>query len=350
MTKVNFILPFIPTKPIGGAKIMFEYANQLANRSYSVTILYSIKRPFKKSRTPVWIRYILLYYRKVKWFTLHPSINQRLVPEINDRFVPDASATISTWWQMAYALANLSGTKGKKINLIQDYEIWNGNIEKVHQSYSLPVQHVVIAKYLSKLMSEVASITPVHIQNAIDLSRFSISRPIENRPDASVIMLYSEEERKGSVYGLEAIFMVRELIKDIRVTFFSVYNRPPHIPDWIQFITRPKNLPELYNQHAIFITPSIGEGWALPPAEAMSCGCAVICTDIGGHLDYAIHSDTALLVPPKNPELLAKCIIQLIENKTERVRIANAGKNYIEQFRWERSTEKLINEINRTLK
>ncbi len=339
--KINFVLPFIPTKPVGGAKIMFEYANRLAAQGHQVTILYSIERPFKKSKTPVWVRFLLQYIRKVKWFEFEPNIKQKLVTRISNRTVPDATATVSTWWQMAYSLDKLGASKGKKINLIQDYEIWAGNEDKVRESYKLNLSHVVIAKYLSKLVLEVSGREPIHVPNSIDLEVFKITNSITQRDPKSVIMMFSNEERKGSKYGLEALNKVKEQIYDLTVTLFSVYDRPSYIPSWMNFIKRPPNLADLYNQHAIFVTPSLGEGWALPPAEAMACGCAVVCTSIGGHQDYARDSETALVVPPANIEAMVLKILTLIKDSAERCELATRANMYIHQFQWDNSVAKL---------
>ena len=41
-----------------------------------------------------------------------------------------------------------------------------------------------------------------------------------------------------------------------------------------------EDLPYIYNQAAIFIYPSLYEGFGLPPLEAMACGVPVICSNI----------------------------------------------------------------------
>ena len=46
----------------------------------------------------------------------------------------------------------------------------------------------------------------------------------------------------------------------------------------------------------------------MPPAEAMASGCAVVCSNIGGHLDYAINRETALLFEPENIEEIVEKI------------------------------------------
>lgn len=320
---------------------MFEYANRLAQSGYDVNLLCSIERPFKRARTPVWLRWLLTRFRKIGWFTFHNNVRVAVVPRINDRTVPDAVATMSTWWQLAFATARLSPAKGTRINLIQDYEIWTGQTERVHESYSLALQHVVIARHLQELVSRLSGSRPVHIPNAIDLDQFTRTTPLEQRP-AAVIMLYSEEERKGSIYGLAALEELKNQFPELQATLFSVYARPPHIPTWITFLQRPANLNELYNQHSIFLSPSLGEGWALPPAEAMACGCAVVCTDIGGHWDYAIQGQTALLVPAKDPGAIVGAVKTLLSDTAYRDSLSAAAHDHIRGFDWDRSARQLI--------
>lgn len=340
MARLNFILPSLPTKPVGGVKNIFQFANRFCAKGHDVAIYYSVIRPFRKQRTPVWLRMLIWRLRKnkVAWFPLDKAIRQEIVPEASDRYIRDADATISTWWQMAYALTELGTSKGFKCNFIQDYELWTGQEERVHASYKLPVKHVVIAKYLQDIVEKESSIRPPLVNTPIDTSRFVMEKPASERTPASVIMMYSEEPRKGSMYGIEALKLVKKNIPGLKVTLFSVYERPADIPEWMEFHRRPSNLPQLYNEHAIFFSPSLGEGWGLPPAESMACGCAVVCTDIGGHRDYAIDGETALLVPSKEINEMAEKIIKIITDDGLRSRLSGAGYKLIKtEFTWEQA-------------
>ena len=343
MARLNFVLPSLPTKPVGGVKIMFQFANLLAAKGHRVTILYSVRRPFKTPRTPVWLRYLIYKMRgtDITWFDLDKSIVQKIVPGITNRYVPDADATLCTWWQMAYAINELGASKGNKCNLIQDYEIWTGQEDKVHQSYSLPLRHCVIARYLQDIVEKHSGKRPPLTPLAIDTGHFRMTINPEDRT-ASVIMLYSQEPRKGSEFGIQALEQVKQIFPHLKVTLFSVYPRPDSVPAWMDFYTRPTNLPELYNGNSIFFSPSLGEGWALPPAESMACGCAVVCTDIGGHRDYAMNGVTAMLVQPKNVDDMAANICRLIENNELRLKLSHEGHKLITtEFTWPRSVEKL---------
>ncbi len=344
MARFNFVLPFLPTKPVGGVKNLFQFANRLAARGHQIVILCAVKRPFKRQRTPVWIRLLFnrIGIRKIKWFELDASVKVVVVPEITDQYVPDADATLSTWWQMAYTLPALAKSKGNKVNFIQDYEVWTGQCDKVHDSYTLPVKHVVIAKYLQELVLNYSGLKPTLVNTPIDLQKFFLKRPIEARDAASVLMMYSEEPRKGSMFGVAALQKVKAKVPGLRVTFFSVYERPASLPAWYNFYRKPDNLLDLFNDHAIFLAPSLGEGWALPPAEAMACGCAVVCTRIGGHQDYAFHGETAWLVPAENVDETANALVTLIQDEKLRHRIAVNGKKIItESFTWDTAVEHL---------
>jgi glycosyltransferase involved in cell wall biosynthesis len=79
----------------------------------------------------------------------------------------------------------------------------------------------------------------------------------------------------------------------------------------------------------------------LPPAEAMCCGSALVCTDIGGHREYAIPGQTALLSAPKSPSELARNIRRLLEDPIQRAELALRGHEYISQFTWARAASKI---------
>jgi glycosyltransferase involved in cell wall biosynthesis len=243
---------------------------------------------------------------------------------------------------MAFAIHALSSAKGKKFNLIQDYEVWAGQADKVHESYSLPIQHLVIARYLQALVFEKTGVLPVHIPNAIDASRFTLTNPIETRNPLSIIMLYSQEPRKGSDYGLRVLERLQKKYPALQVVLFGVYPRNEAIPASFDYHQRPQQLAALYNQSALFVSPSLGEGWALPPAEAMACGCAVVCTQIGGHLDYAENEQTALLFEPGNEDDMYQAVDRLLNDQPLRERIARQGNNCITtSFSWNQSVDTL---------
>ncbi|MCF8318698.1 MAG: glycosyltransferase family 4 protein [Sphingobacteriaceae bacterium] len=332
---------------------MYEYANRLAERGHEVHVYHSVAKPFRPMKSPLWFKWALSILRNKfskKWFNFQPSVQTHVVPDVINKYLPNADVVFSTWWELAYRVAALSPEKGKKFNLIQDEEVWAGYPEKVYQSYSLPITHLVIAKYLQKLVMEKSGKYPIMQNNAIDLSRFYITKPIAERTAPSVIMLYSEEKRKGSIHGLGALQSLKNRIPELQVTLFSTFPRPENLASWISFHQKSDYLPALYNEATVFFSPSLGEGWALPPAEAMACGCAVVCTNIGGHSDYAMDRKTALLVPVADEKVMEERLFELLSNVELKNTLAKNGNKFIRtHFNWEtsvRQLEKLFLEKN----
>jgi glycosyltransferase involved in cell wall biosynthesis len=115
------------------------------------------------------------------------------------------------------------------------------------------------------------------------------------------------------------------------------------MPPWIRQLHRPGQsaLRAFYNKVSVFMVPSHFEGWGLPACEAMACGAALVTTDNGGSQDYAIAGETALVVPPKEPRLLAAAVNRLFQDATLRNALAERGHAFIQRFRWEHSIDSL---------
>ena len=343
--KINVILPSFPLRAGGGHKIMYEYANRLAALGHDVVVYHSLFVPYTKYRMPLWLRIIRInvfhHNSKPQWFTLNRTIRTKTISKIKDKTIENGDILFSTGFATAFEIEKLAKCKGEKVNLIQDHELWISSEDNIIKSYKLPINHIVINDYLSKILEDINKKKPILIYNAIDKKKFYTITPINQRFNRSICMLYSEEERKGSTYGLEAIKICKEKYPDLRVSFFSVYKKSAKIPDWIEYIQSPLHLIDIYDRSAIYFSPSNAEGWALPPAEALNCGCALVCTSIAGHAAYAINNETALLVEPKNAQDMADKLSQVLRNSELRITLAENGHNYIQRFSWEQSITKI---------
>ena len=350
--KINIVLPFFIDQPGGGIKVMYQYANQLASKGHDVNIYHSMNTKWvhKKSLSiKYWKQFFFQKYagrvviKRPSWFQLNPLVKSFHIAKVSNSFIRDADIVLSTWWSTTIEVFSLQKAKGIKFNLIQDYEIYmTRQQDLVHASYELPLNHIVVSRYLSNIVAKFSKVFPSLIPNAIDHKQFYLVNPIENRDTHHVIMLYSESERKGSSYGIEALKKIIEKIPSLKVTLFGVYpDAPKGLSDNFNYYYLPDNLPDLYNQSSIFISPSIHEGWGLPAMEAMACGCACVCTNIEGHLDFMTDYQNVLFTEPANSSNIAEKVIELIKNNPLRMKLANLAVKHIENFTWDASCLKL---------
>jgi teichuronic acid biosynthesis glycosyltransferase TuaC len=102
-----------------------------------------------------------------------------------------------------------------------------------------------------------------------------------------------------------------------------------------------EDLPFYYNAADFFVLPSkSGEGLPLVALEAMACGLPVIATNVGG-IREILMKDYGKLLPPNNPELLAKAILEFSDiDFSSRKKEMRAIME--EKYSWDKNVERLI--------
>lgn len=345
--RVTFVLPGSGHLPVGGFKVVYAYAGELAHRGHRVCVVHVAQseqgapaRVQAKARLRYLQRRLNGSYRP-GWFPLHPNVELlwRATPDASG--IPDADAVIATAWQTAEWVARYPVTKGRGCYLIQHYETWSGPKARVDASLKLPLRKLAIARWLQEVVRELGSEAD-YLPNGLDFSAFGLDTPPQVR-GVHAMMLYHDADWKGSSDGLKALARVKASLPELQATLFGVPAPPPELPTWIRYAQTPdpERLRQLYNESAVFLATSWAEGWGLPGCEALMCGCALAATDVGGHREFARHGETALLSPPKDPEALAQNTITLLQNQALRLQLARQGHAYVQRFTWERAGARL---------
>lgn len=98
---------------------------------------------------------------------------------------------------------------------------------------------------------------------------------------------------------------------------------------FISWLSR-ENVSELFQKSLITVTPSIGhENLSYAIVEAMSCGCAVIASSIGGIPEIIDHEETGVLVKPGEAGELASAIIQLLREPDRAISIGKRARQAV---------------------
>ena len=91
-----------------------------------------------------------------------------------------------------------------------------------------------------------------------------------------------------------------------------------------------EDLPVLYRGAAVFLFPSLLEGFGLPPLEAQACGTPVIAAATSS-LPEVLGSSTELLSPTDAPAW-ARATTELLQSQSARDAARSAGIANVQRF------------------
>jgi len=346
--QITFVLPSIGIS--GGGKVVLEYANRLKKRGHKVRVIYPLvtmssgRKWYNLRNLSSKALGILRNFKNgvhVDWFDLKARLIR--VPTLYERYIPEGDIIVATWWETAYYVKKYNKDKGEKFYLIQHYETWGGPKEKVEATYKMGLHNIVVSSWLKNKLKNIGAKVEEVILNGVNLEEFFPEKIKKDKNVIRILMPYRKEKWKGVEDGIEAFKIVKEKYPNVKLVTFGEKPKKSEVFKEAEFHIWPtgENLRKIYNSCDIFVFPSHCEGFGLPPMEAMACKLPVVTTEVGAVPEYTIPGTTALVVPPQNPKELSQNIIKLIKNKELREKIAENGYNYIKQFTWDKSVEKL---------
>lgn len=100
------------------------------------------------------------------------------------------------------------------------------------------------------------------------------------------------------------------------------------------------DLPAVYSGAALFVFPSLYEGFGLPVLEAMACGAPVVTSNTASMPEVA--GDAALLVAPRDVAGLAAAVARVLHDERLRERLRGAGFARARQFSWKTAARRTL--------
>jgi glycosyltransferase involved in cell wall biosynthesis len=340
--RIAFVLPRVSAAPVGGFKVVYEYANRLVERGHEVAVVHPVDwRPAGSAREKLRRRLRLRRMRRdrsavVSWMDLDPRVKLPVFLDSGRIEPPPADALIATAWVTAPLVA-AAATGQAGCYLIQGYETWNDDPEVVRATWRLPLRKIVISRWLEEIAVELGEAERTsYVPIGLDQERWGVDRAPEGRPRRVGV---SFSPFKNGDDAVAALLAARARLPDLAVSAFGTGERPAGLPPWAEYVRRPSQdgLRELYNSCAVFLQAGGEEGWGLPAAEAMACGCALVTYDTGGSREYAEDGSTAVVVGEREPECLAAAIADLLGDAERRLALARRGRERVATFTWPRS-------------
>ena len=97
------------------------------------------------------------------------------------------------------------------------------------------------------------------------------------------------------------------------------------IADRCRFLGFQADVPRIYATLDVLALTSLNEGSPVSVIEAMTAGCAVVATSVGGVPDVVRTEETGLLVPARDPEAVAGAFRRLLDSPELRARLGRAA-------------------------
>ncbi|HUF17798.1 MAG TPA: glycosyltransferase family 4 protein [Thermoanaerobaculia bacterium] len=123
------------------------------------------------------------------------------------------------------------------------------------------------------------------------------------------------------------------------------------IADRVHWLGFRRDVDDILSRCDLFVLPTLADAFPTVVLEAFAAGVPVIASDVGGIPEIISDTSVGMLVPPGDPDLLAKAIAAAVSDEAWRASTAAAARLRVEEefstARWARRLEKLYREVIR---
>lgn len=117
------------------------------------------------------------------------------------------------------------------------------------------------------------------------------------------------------------------------------------LPPFVKYVGRVTDaeLRALYEHAALFVYPSLYEGFGLPPLEAMNCGCPVLVSKVASLPE--VCGDAAIYCDPHSPADIAQHIARIMADAALQAQLRAAGPQQAMRFGWPLAAQQIVDVI-----
>lgn len=277
------------------------------------------------------LRLIRLYRRERPDIAHHFTIKCVLYGGIAARF---ASAPITV--NAVTGLGSLFTTRGPRSALLRPFVRWLywHTFRGSHVIFQNPDD---LAEFRAHGLLERAAIHLIR-GSGVDVDLFTPPSCRPAFPPLIVIMVARLLREKGVCEFVAAARTLRA--EGLPARFILVGGRDPEQPSaiddseltrWksdgaVELLGHRDDVLDLLRSAHIACLPSWREGTPRSLLEAMACGLPLVATDVPGCREVVTDGDNGILVPPRNPSVLADALRTLIEDEQLRARMGDRSR------------------------
>ncbi len=178
------------------------------------------------------------------------------------------------------------------------------------------------------------------IPNGVDLGHFMPSsmsraeaRALLNLPETAFVV--ASAARFSPEKGLDVL--LKAACERRHMTFVIAGDGPQFealshgLPPNVRLLGRLDDIRPLLFAAEVFAVPSRREGQGIAALEAMAAGISVVASSVGGLAEMLTDGETALLVPPDDPEALAAAFSRLQDDSRLRRNLAGSALALVQE-------------------
>ncbi len=360
--KISFVTQGPVRTPGGSYRVVYAYAEHLSKLGHHVRVLHPVSvplyiknkiHPLKRFRWLLGLLLKLISNSQPNWYRFSSEVEIKKIWRLLPKHIKASDVIIASNWPVAPIVYEVSSICGiPMLQFVHHYEVFSGYFPKdVHRALALPVIKIAVSKWTYEVLEKVGVSRLVYIPNGVDQKIFRVFVPPENR-SPSICFMYVPKGIKGPEIGVEVLRQVKKVMPSLKVILFGPLKEGPKLPFDYEYFGRVSDeelVKNVYNKSSIFLSTSFVEGFALPVAEAMACGCAVVTTDSGGVRELAVHEKTAIVTPVGDVKALTKGVLKLLNDRSLCIRLAYMGRSHVKNYDWEKSAKKLESLIENIL-
>lgn len=352
--RITFLMP--SDNLTGGNRVVAIYAQQLMARGHEVLVVscapdrLGLRDTVRSVVRQDWAR-LRQHTRPQPGHIALSGVPHKVLERpraITAADVPDADIIIATWWETAVWMHGMPASKGRRVHLIQGYEVWFGPeaIAQVHAALQLPNTKIAISSDLKATIE--AKLGPLGITvvpNAVDLTQFTA--PARSRqPSPTVGFVYAVAAIKGADICAQACELARRALPDLKVVAFGADQPSAEVPLPIgtDYFYRPEQtaLKGIYGRCDVWLFGSRLDSFGLPILEAMACRTPVIAVPIGAAPEL-LGDGTGVLVAKESPEAMAQAIVNLLRQPAQDwLQRSDRAYQKAHSYSWEDATARLL--------
>lgn len=211
------------------------------------------------------------------------------------------------------------------------------------------VQYIAVSEAIKRVMMDggVSEKKIDVVRSCIDLSRLDNAPIADIRADLGISKdavvignIAHMADHKGQIYLIRAALIVKNKYPDTKFVVvgdgelrkeLEAEVRRLGLDGIVIFTGFRKDIASFLASFDIFAFPSHMEGLGTSLLDAMVMKKPIVSTIAGGIPEVVKDGISGILVPPREPEALARAIIRLIEDPGLRLKYGNAGRRIVEE-------------------